>query len=111
MHWLEEILYMTFWYSPHFTPKVSQQKLRLKHSVSRAARQLTIILISFHTEDVTSEKLWSFEFWVKSAGGAPIYVINGFLQRIHFNQQHQNVDTSYEPTVVKVHCFKVMKNI
>ena len=80
MHWLEEILYMTFWYSPHFTPKVSQQKLRLKHSVSRAARQLTIILISFHTEDVTTEKLWSFEFWVKSAGGAPIYVINGFCK-------------------------------
>ena len=51
-------------------------------------------------KDVTTENNWTFELSVGDGIDVPIYVIVGFMQRDQFNQQHQNNDTFYRPSVV-----------
>ena len=34
----------------------------------------------------------------------PIYVKVGFMQGAQFNQQHPNIDTFYQPSLVNAHC-------
>ena len=55
-------------------------------------------------KDVTTENFWTFELGVGDGVDIPIYVIDGFMQRDQFNQQHQNIHTFYRPGVVIAQC-------
>ena len=59
---------------------------------------------SSYVKDVTTEKNRTFEFGVGDSIDKPIFVIVGFLQRDQFNQQLQNNDTFYRPSVVNAQC-------
>ena len=91
-------------YIPHYTPNISNQKLMLGHIVSRSATELSYIKSASYMKDVTTENNWIFELGVGNGIDIPIYVIVGFMQRDHFNQQHQSKDTFYRPSVVNSEC-------
>ena len=91
-------------YVPHYTPSISNQILMLGHIVSKAATELSYIKKSSLMKDVTTENNWFFELGVGDGIDLPIYVIVGFLPRDQFNQQHQNNDTFYRPSVVNAQC-------
>ena len=55
-------------------------------------------------KDVTTENNLTFELGVGDGIDIPIYVIVGFMQRDQFNQQYQNNDTFYRPSVVNAQC-------
>ena len=61
-------------------------------------------------KDVATENNWIFEFGVGDGSNIPIYVIVGSLQGDQFNQQHQNKDTFYGPSVVNAQKFTQMRN-
>ena len=71
----------------------------LEHFVSRDTTELTYVRRSSHTKDVTTENIWTFELGVESSTDVPIYVIVRFMQRDQFDQEHQNNETFYTPTV------------
>ena len=51
-------------------------------------------------KDVTTEDNWTFELGVGDGIDIIIYVIVEFVERDHFNQQHQKNETFYRPNVV-----------
>ena len=55
-------------------------------------------------KNVTIENIWAFNFVVGDGVDIPTYVIVGFVQRDQFNQQHQNNDIFYRPSVVNAQC-------
>ena len=55
-------------------------------------------------KDVTTENNWIFELGVGDCIDISIYVIVRFMQRVQFNQQHQNKDTFYRSTSVNAQC-------
>ena len=92
------------WYVPHYTPSISNRKLLLSNINSKTPTELTYIKRSSFMKDVTTENNWTFELGVGDGLDVPIYVIVGFMQRDQFNQQHQNNDTFYRPSVVNAQC-------
>ena len=76
----------------------------LEHIVSRAATELSFIKKSSYVEEVTNENNWVFELGAGHGIDIPIYVIVGIMQRDQFNQQHQNNDVFYRPSVVNAQC-------
>ena len=92
------------WYVPAYTPSISNQEKLLGHIESKAPNEVSYIKKSSYVKDITSENNWSFELGVGDSVDMPIYVIVGFMQRDQFNQQHQNNDTIYRPSVVKAQC-------
>ena len=56
-------------------------------------------------KDVTTENNRTFELGVGDGIDIQIYVIVEFIQRDQFNQQHQNIDTFFGPSVVNAQCF------
>ena len=89
-------------YVPQYIPGVSNKKLMLGHIVSKA--ELSYTKRSSYMKDVTTENNWTFELGVGDGIDIPIYVIVGLMQRDKFNQQHQNNDTFYRPSVVNAQC-------
>ena len=87
-------------YISTYTPSISNQKLLLSHIVSKAPTELPFIKRSTYMKEVTSENNWTFELGVGDGVDIPIYVIVGFMQRKQYNQQHQNNDVFYRPSVV-----------
>ena len=87
------------WYIPHYTPSIANQKLLLEHIISKSSTKLSYIKRSSYIKDVTTENFWSFELGVGNGVDVPIYIKVGFMQRNQFNQQHQNNDTFYRPSV------------
>ena len=55
-------------------------------------------------KEVTTKNNRTFELGVGDGSDIPIYVTVGFMQRDQFNQQHQNTDTFYRPSVVNAQC-------
>ena len=76
----------------------------LSNIASETPTSLTYIKRSSHMKDVITEKNWTFELGVGDGIDIPLYVIVGFMQRDQFNQQHQNNDSFYTPSVVNAHC-------
>ena len=76
----------------------------LEHIVSKTPTELTYIKRSSYMKDVTTENNWTFELGVGDGIDIPIYLVVGFIQRDQFNQQHQNSDTFYRPSVVNAQC-------
>ena len=72
--------------------------------VSRTATELPYIEGSFYMKNVTIENNWTFELGVGDGIDKPFYIIVGFMQRDEFNQQHQDNDTFYRPSVVNAQC-------
>ena len=60
------------WYVPHYTPSISNQKLMLRHIVSKAPTELSYIKISSYMKDVTTENIWTFELGVSDGIDIPI---------------------------------------
>ena len=58
-------------------------------------------------KDVTTENNSGFELGIEDGIDLPIYVIVGFMHRHQFNQQHQNINTFYRPSVVNAQCIFV----
>ena len=92
------------WYVPHYTPLIPNQKLMLGHIVSKAPAKLSYIKRSSYMKVVTTEKFWTFELGVGDGVDIPFYVIAGFMQRDHFNRQHQSNDTFCRPSIVNPQC-------
>ena len=65
------------WYVPHYTPSISNNKLLLEHSVSKAPTELSYIKRSSYMKDVTTENNSTFELGVGDGIEIPIYVIVG----------------------------------
>ena len=65
---------------------------------------MSYIKRSSYMKDVTTTSNWTFELDVGDGTDKPIYVFVGFMQRDQFNQQHQNNDTFYRPSVVNAQC-------
>ena len=76
----------------------------LGHLKSKAATALSDNKRSAYMKDVSNERNWTFKFEVGDGIAIPFYVIVGFMQRDQLNQQHQNNDTFYRPSVVNAHC-------
>ena len=76
----------------------------LGHIVSKAATELSYIKRSSYMKGVTTEINWNFELGVGDGIYILIYVIVGVMQRDQLNQQHQNKDTFYRPSVVNAQC-------
>ena len=91
-------------YVPHYIPSISNQKLMLGHIVTKTPTDLTHITRSSYMKDVTAENNWFLELGVGNGIDIPIYIVVGFMQRDQFNQQHQNIDTFYRPSVVNAQC-------
>ena len=72
----------------------------LGHIICKAATELSSIKRPSYMKVVTTENNWTFELGVRDGIDIPIYVIIEFMQRDQFNQQHQNNDTFYRPSVV-----------
>ena len=72
--------------------------------VSKAPTELSLIKWSSYRKDVTTENNWVFELSVGDGIDILIHLTVGFMQRDQFNQQHQNNDTLYRPSVVNAHC-------
>ena len=81
------------WCVPHYTSRISNQKLMLSIIASKTPTELTIVKRSPYMKDVTTENNYTFELGVEDGTDVRIYVIVGFLQRDQFNQQHQNNGT------------------
>ena len=92
------------WYVPHYTPSISNQKLMSSNFAFKTPTELSYIKRSSYMKDVTTENNWTFEFGVGDGIDITIYVIVGFMQGDQFNQQHQNNDTFYRPSVVNAQC-------
>ena len=75
------------------------------HIVSGAATELSYFKISSFIKDVTTEKKSIFELAVGDSIDIPIFVTVGFIHSYQLNQQHQNIDTFYRPSVVNVQWF------
>ena len=97
-------------YVPHYTPSMGNQKLLAEHIVSKTPAELSFIKRSSYRKDVTTENIWTFELGVGAGFHIPIYVIVRFMQRDLFNQQHQNNDTFYRPSVVNAQCLTGCEN-
>ena len=54
---------------------------------------------------MTTKNISSFELRVGFSIDVPVILIVGFMQRDQFNQQHQNNDTFYRPSVVQDQIF------
>ena len=91
-------------YVLHFTPSISNQKLILGHFVSKTPIELSSKKRSSFLKDVCTEKNCTFALGVGEVVYIPIYVLVGFMPRHQFNQQHQNNDTFYRPSVVNAQC-------
>ena len=76
----------------------------LGHIVSKTATQLSFIKRSYHMKDVTTENRWTFEFGVGDGVDISIFVTVGFIPGDQFNQQYQNNDAFYRPSVVNAQC-------
>ena len=76
----------------------------LGHIVSKTPTELSFNKRSSYMKDVTTEKIWTFELGVGNGVDIPIYVIVGFMQWDQFNQQLQNNDSFYTPSVVNAQC-------
>ena len=76
----------------------------LGHIVSKAATEVSYIKRSSNMKEVITETNWIFELGVENFVDIPIYVTVGFMQRHQFNQQHQNNDTFYRPSIVNAQC-------
>ena len=50
------------------------------------------------------ENNWTIEHGVGDAIDLPIYVTVTSMQRYQFNQQHQNIDKIYRPSIVNNQC-------
>ena len=75
------------------------------HFVSRAATELSYIETSSYMKDVTIKKNWNFEHGGVGNGiDLPIYVMAGIMQKDQFNQQHQNKDIFYRPSIENAQC-------
>ena len=99
------------WYVLHYTPIISNQKLMLGHMVGKTPTEMTYIRQSSYLKDSTTENIWSFELGVEECFDIPIFIIVGFMQRDQLNQQHQNNDTFYRPSVVNGQCIYGRENI
>ena len=77
----------------------------LGHYVSRAATDLSLIERPSLMKIVTTENNWTFELGVGGGINIPFYVIIRFVQRDQFNQQHQENDRFYRPSVLNAQCF------
>ena len=75
----------------------------LGHIVSRAATELSYTKRSFYMKSINTEKNWTFELGVGDGVDLPFYVKVGYMQRDRINQQDQNNDTLYTPSVVNAH--------
>ena len=53
---------------------------------------------------MTPENNWTFELGVGDGFDIPIYVMAEFMQGHQFNQQPQNIDIFYRPSVVNAQC-------
>ena len=80
------------WYIPNYTASISNQKLMLGYTISKAPTELSYIKRSSDMKDVTTEKNWTFELGLGVGIDLPIYVIVGLLQKDQFNQRHQKID-------------------
>ena len=76
----------------------------LGHIVSKTPTELTYIKQSSYMKDVTTGNKWTFELGIGDGIDIPVYIIVGFMQRHQFNQQHQNNDTFFRPSVVNAQC-------
>ena len=92
------------WYVPHYTTSISNRKLMLSNIASKIPTELTYIKRSSSMKGVTTENDWIFELGVEDGIDVSIYVKVGFMQRDQFNQQPQNNDTFYGPSVVNAQC-------
>ena len=54
-----------FWYVPHVTPNVFQQKELLQQSVSRSATELAYTERTVHNEDISPTSICTFEIAVE----------------------------------------------
>ena len=68
--------------------------------VSKIPTELSDIGRSSYMKEVTTENNWLFELGVGEGIDIPICIIVEFMQRDHFNQQHQNNDTFCRLSVV-----------
>ena len=71
------------WYVPHYTPSISNQKLMLRHIVSKTPTELSYIKRSSYMKDVTTENNRTFDLGVGDGIDIPVYVIVGFMQEIN----------------------------
>ena len=72
--------------------------------VSKAPTELSYLKRSSFMKNVTSERNWPFELGVGDGSDIPNFVIFGFMQRVQFNQQHQDNDKFYRPSVKNAQC-------
>ena len=91
-------------YVPHYTPSISNQILLLGHIVSKTPTDMSFIKRSSSMKDVTTENIWTIRLGVGDGIDIPIYVIVALMQRDQFNQQHQNNDKFFRPSVVNSQC-------
>ena len=74
--------------------------MMMEHIVSKAPTELSYTRRSSDMKDVITENNWTLELGVENGIDIPLNVKVGFMQRHLFNQQHQNNDTLYRPSVV-----------
>ena len=65
----------------------------LEHFVSRAATEMSYNIRSCCLKDIIAENNWTYELGVGDRIDIPINLIETFMQKDQFNQQHQNNDT------------------
>ena len=73
----------------------------MDHTASRATTELSYNKGTSFMKNITAENNWTFGLLV---GDVLTYVAVGFMQKAHFNQQHQNNDTLYRPSLAKAEC-------
>ena len=92
------------WCFPHYTPSISNQKILWEIITSKTPTKLSYSERSYYMKDISTEKNWFFELGVGDGIVILIYARVEFMQRDQFNQQHQNNDTFYRPSVLNAQC-------
>ena len=91
-------------YVLQYTRNKSNQNFLLGNFGCKTPKELSFIKRSSYMNVVTTENNRTFELGVGDGIDIPNCVMVGFMQRNHFNQQHQKKDTFYRPSVVNDQC-------
>ena len=87
------------WHFPHWTPRVSQQKLLSEQNVSRSATELVYIRRSVHHKVVSTKSKLTFELRAVKELDVPFFSLVRFMLRQQFLQKTHENDRLYQPSV------------
>ena len=87
------------WYTPHYTPSISNRAILSKQILSITPTELQHVERSVFMKEVNTRNMCLFELGTQKGINDPIWIIVGFQQRDRQNSQKVIKNTFYRPPV------------